>query len=183
MDHLKRFFDAQVRQAFGQLGIADKPILDHVTNVLATFARADQLYRMRTVQGGHVDSIVAMLSELGPPEGSRSRVQRERDTRQYIGDYALFMSGIFRTYVERGGFLQYYLSEGSRSYRTVSELDLALYRTGFFVFKELSDRFELYSGALDYLRKSRFMPGPQEDSFADFLRQVDGWIRVGMSEN
>ena len=41
------------------------------------------------------------------------------------------MSGLFRSYVSRGGYLDYYLEEGRRAYWAVSELDLSLYRTGF----------------------------------------------------
>ena len=33
------------------------------------------------------------------------------------------MSGLFRRFVERGGYLNYYLEEGARSYRAVSMLD------------------------------------------------------------
>ena len=85
------------------------------------------------------------------------RIQGERELRKYVGDYTLFMSGLFRRYVERGGYLGYYLEEGARSYRTVSELDVSLYNPGFLVFEELSKRFEHYSGALDFMRKCYFI--------------------------
>ncbi|MEK7783419.1 MAG: hypothetical protein AAB279_05780, partial [Candidatus Binatota bacterium] len=103
--------------------------------------------------------------------------------RKYLGDYTLFMSGIFRSYVEGKGFLDYYLEEGRRSYWTVSELDLSLYRTGFILFQELSNKFEYYSGALDYMRKAYFAAEPGEDPFAGFLRQIEGWINVNLKEN
>lgn len=184
VDHLKRFFNGLVRRAFGQLGILDTPIVEHVTTVLATFARADRLYRLESSAGRHIDSIVAMRDEFeGSAALSPGGVQRKRDLSQYMGDYALFMSGMFRAHVERGGFLDYYLSEGSRSYRDVSALDLALYRSRYFVFEELANRFELYSGALDYLRKAGFTPAEQENVFAGFTRHIDGWIRVGISRN
>lgn len=183
MNHLLRFFKAQVLRAFGQLGITDTPIIDHVSSVLATFARSDHLYRMRSPEGKSIDSVVAMLREIEAGGLARTRSQRERDLRQYIGDYALFMSGIFRPHVERGGYLNYYLDQGRRSYHAVSALDLARFQAGFLLFQELAERFEMYSGALDYLRKSQFAPLAGEDPVADFLRQVDGWIRVGISDN
>ena len=93
------------------------------------------------------------------------------------------MSGIFRSHVEGRGCLQYYITEGSRSYWTVSELDLSLYRTGFILFQELSKKFEYYSGALDYTRKAYFAAEPGEDPFAGFVRQVEGWMKVNLSEN
>ncbi|MGH7905901.1 MAG: hypothetical protein ACREP6_04675, partial [Candidatus Binataceae bacterium] len=97
--------------------------------------------------------------------------------------YTLFMSGIFRKHVERGGHLHYYLDEGSRSYRKVSVLDAALYRPGFLVFEELSNRFEYYSGALDYMGKCFFAPEPNQDPFAGFFQQIEGWVRLGLSDN
>jgi hypothetical protein len=93
------------------------------------------------------------------------------------------MSGIFRTYVEKSGVLDYYLKEGQRSYWKVSELDLSLYRAGFLLFQELSKNFEYYSGALDYMRKAHFASQPGEDPFGQFLKQVEGWIKVGLSNN
>ena len=93
------------------------------------------------------------------------------------------MSGLFRSYSEKTGVLDYYFQEGSRSYWKVSELDLALYQTGFLLFQELSKNFEYYSGALDYMRKACFAAGPGEDPFGQFLHQVEGWIKVNLSEN
>jgi len=151
--------------------------------MLAGFARSEELYRIRSSEDRWIDSVVQMMEQTRPIQRTRSQIERERDLRKYIGDYALFMSGIFRPHVEKGGFLDYYFHEGSRSYRTVSDLDLALYRTGFLVFRELSEKFELYSGALDFLRKSRFAPFAKEDMFGDFLRQIDRSIQRGSSNN
>jgi len=65
----------------------------------------------------------------------------------------------------------------------VSELDVSLYNPGFLMFEELSKDFENYSGALDYMRKCYFAPAPNEDPFAGFLRQIQGWVRYGLSDN
>ena len=82
-----------------------------------------------------MDSVVEILSEQPSTPVDETQLLKERSLRKYLGDYALFMSGIFRSYVEGRGFLNYYIEEGSRSYWTVSELDLSLYRTGFILFK------------------------------------------------
>jgi hypothetical protein len=93
------------------------------------------------------------------------------------------MSGLFRTHVERGGYLNYYLEEGKRAYLAVSELDVSLYRPGFLIFEELSKGFENYSGALDYMRKFFFAPAANENPFGDFIKQIEGWVRVSLSGN
>ena len=182
-DCMKEFFGALVRRAFWELGLGERPIIDYVSAVLSTFARSDHLYRLRSLEGKRIDSVVDMLGQPVNGPAGRSRIEWERDLRQYIGDYTLFMSGLFRTHVSHGGYLDYYMEEGRRAYWTVSELDLSLYRTGFLLFQELSKKFEFYSGALDYLRKAYFAPCAGEDPFADFLRQIDGWRRRSLADN
>ncbi|MBI4488038.1 MAG: hypothetical protein HY694_03045 [Deltaproteobacteria bacterium] len=182
-DRLHRFFLSLTRQSFWQLGINDATVAQYVAEVLTAFARADNLYRVRSRTGKKLDSVVEILVENRPETVRESRLLRERALRKYLGDYTLFMSGIFRSYVEGNGFLDYYLQEGRRSYWTVSELDLSLYRTGFILFQELSKKFEYYSGALDYMRKAYFAPEPGEDPFAGFLKQIEGWMKVNLTEN
>jgi len=53
-----------------------------------------------------------VATSLGVPRAPRARAPDDR----YVGDYALFMSGLFRPFVERGGYLGYYLDEGARAY-------------------------------------------------------------------
>ena len=182
-DRLHDFFSNVIRQSFWQLGINDATVVGYVADVLTDFAKSDNLYRMRASGGRKVESVVEMLADRSSEAADESQILRERSVRKYVGDYALFMSGIFRSYVEGRGYLQYYISEGSRSYWTLSELDLSLYRTGFILFQELSKKFEYYSGALDYTRKAYFAPEPGEDPFAGFLRQVEGWMKVNLTEN
>ena len=182
-NRLQKFFLKVVRQSFWQLGIYDATVAGYVADVLAGFARSDNLYRFRSRRGRKVDSVVEMLARHSDSSADESGVLRERSLRKYAGDYALFMSGMFRQHVEGIGSLEYYIREGSRSYWTVSELDLSLYRTGYILYQELSKKFEYYSGALDYTRKAYFIPAPGEDPFAGFVRQVEGWMKVNTSEN
>jgi hypothetical protein len=183
-DRMKAFFFECARKSFWELGLNDKAVIEYVANVLTAFAHTDHLYRLRAPSGRRLDSVVEMLSAHGPASPTpQLPVQREREIRKYVGDYTLFMSGLFRTYIEKTGVLDYYLQEGRRSYWKVSELDLALYHTGFLLFQELSKNFEYYSGALDYMRKAYFAPAAGENPFDQFLRQVEGWIKVKLSDN
>ncbi len=180
---LQGFFLNVVRQSFWQLGINDATVASYVADVLTEFARSDNLFRVRGRGGRKVDSIVEMLAPGADEPAGQDAILTERSRRKYVGDYALFMSGIFRNYINRKGCLSYYIEEGSRSYWTVSELDVSLYRTGFILFQELSKKFEYYSGALDYARKAYFATEPGEDPFAGFLRQVEGWAKVNIMPN
>jgi len=179
---LKEFFLWMTRRSFGQLGVGDSQITDDIASMLADFSRADRWLMIRDAEGRRLSSVVDMLvAQLGPD--SPGRVTGERAVRKHIGDYTLFMSGLFRGFVERGGYLDYYLEEGKRSYRAVSELDVSLYRPGFLMFEELSEGFENYAGALDFMRKCYFAPSNSQDAFAGFLKQIEGWMRINLSDN
>ncbi|HEY7317427.1 MAG TPA: hypothetical protein VIE89_07615 [Candidatus Binatia bacterium] len=180
---LHGFFHDVIRKSFRQLGIYDSTVTRYMADVLTDFAKSENLYRIRSRKGKRMESMVEILAEQPSTPVDETQLLRERSLRKYLGDYALFMSGIFRSYVEGRGFLNYYIEEGSRSYWTVSELDLSLYRTGFILFQELSKKFEYYSGALDYTRKAYFATEPGEDPFAGFLRQIEGWMKVNLTEN
>jgi hypothetical protein len=182
-ERLNKYFLNVTRQSFWQLGINDATVAEYVAEVLTDFARADRLYQIRSRKGKRLDSVVEVLAQTGPLTNGERSLLRERALRKYLGDYTLFMTGIFRSYVEGKDVLEYYLQEGRKSYWTVSELDLSLYRTGFMLFQELSRKFEYYSGALDYMRKAYFAPEPGEDPFAGFLKQVEGWIKVNLVDN
>jgi hypothetical protein len=182
-NRLQKFFLKMVRQSFWQLGIYDATVAEYVADVLAEFARSDNLYKYRNRRGRKVDSMVEMLAYESVSAGDEKDVLRQRSLRKYAGDYALFMSGMFRQHVEGIGSLEYYIQEGSRSYWTVSELDLSLYRTGYILYQELSKKFEYYSGALDYTRKAYFTAAPGDDPFAGFVRQIEGWMKVNTTEN
>ena len=180
-DRLRPFFLRLAQRAFSDLGLFDDRVVDYVADLLADFTRAEHLYRVRSAAGRRIDSVVEILSRSRA--GAQDDALRERALRKYLGDYALFMSGLFRKHVERTGVLGYYLEEGRQSYWKVSELDLTFYRAGFLLFQDLSRNFEYYSGALDYMRQAHFAPRPGDDPFGEFLKQIDGWIKVELSNN
>lgn len=180
---LHEFFLTMARRSFAELGVGDAEVVGYVAGLMTEFTRADRLYAVRHGRGT-TDSVVEMRVATSERPQSARAVAQARERRKYVADYALFMSGLFRTHVERRGALSYYMEEGQRSYWAVSEFDLSLYRTGFLFFQQLSRNFEFYSGALDYMRKAYFAPqSGAESPFATFLRQVEGWITDGLSDN
>lgn len=176
--HLHEFFLNTTQQTFHELGVGDEAVIGYVAAVLTQFARSDRLYALRTARGRAIDGVGEMRRAAAQPN-----VIRARAAQKYVGDYALFMTGLFRTHIESRGALGYYVEEGQRSYRKVSELDLTLFRTGFLFFEQLAKNFEDYSGALDYMRKAYFAPETGKSPFAEFLRRVEGWITSGLSDN
>jgi hypothetical protein len=146
--------------------VGDQTVSAYLADVLVEFARSDRLYRIGAPTGRRLTSVVEMLSS----ERALPGWEEERAFRRYLGDYTLFMSGLFRPFVEREGYLGWYLSEGARAYSRVANLGGT--RGDRMLYEELSTRFEHYSGALDYLRKVRFpgLSGP--DPIGAFLREI-----------
>ena len=180
---LREFFHAMARRTFTELGVGDDAVVGYVAALLTEFSRSDRLYAMRAEHGVTASVVQMRAASYEAPHDERSLV-RTHAMHKYVADYALFMSGLFRTHVEQCGALDYYLEEGQRAYWAVSELDLARYRTAFLLFQQLSKNFEHYSAALDYMRKAYFAPqSGTESPFATFLREVEGWITTGMSTN
>lgn len=77
---------------------------------------------------------------------------RERELRRHIGDYTLFMTGLFRERVERLSIPGSYIREGQRSYR-----------------------FEGYVSALNYMRKVYVRPEHGTPDLPFFRRLVTKW--------
>ena len=172
---LRSFFDRLVTASFGALGLSDRAIMDYATDLLARFARTDQLYRIRDAQRRPIETIAEMLLELGrqmEPEVGYA-YDRDVEIRRHCGDYALFMSGTFRAFVERHSSLDHYLAEGQQAYQSVAELKEFTLAPDARLFRALSADFEHLSGALDYMRKVYMRPELHGGSYRDLIRKMD----------
>lgn len=156
---LARFFDRATRQTFGDLALDDPPAARYLTDLLTRFARTDALRAANLVAGARLDTVADALLHLERSwqwESPGFDPFRERAIRRHIGDYTLFMTGLFRDHVERVASVGYYLGEGRRAYRFLAETT----RTGgdleAALFRRLAERFEQYAGALSYMRKVYF---------------------------
>src|SRR3989442_15818113 len=111
-----------------------------------------------------------MLIEAGTAwDGSYFQPEHEVTVSQHIGDFTLFMTGIFRERVERTASVGYYVVQGKRAYHFVSEHGRATSHAGAAapapLFRRLADRFERYAGALDYTRRVYFVDHPEHPFF------------------
>lgn len=170
---LPRFFEGVTRQAFGDLAIDDTPAVRYLADLLTRFARAEALRTVRELPAQRLDTVADSLLavqrawEWPAPDFNPSA---ERALRRQIGDYTLFMIGIFRDHVDRLAVTDYYEHEGRRAYRFVSEVARAQDEADAPLYRRLSECFELYAGALSYARKiyfraDRLPPGAWPDSF------------------
>jgi hypothetical protein len=159
---LPRFFESVTRQAFGDLAIDDAPALRYVTELLTRFVRTEALRTLRELPGQRLDTVADSLLAIQhawDPEGPGFNPGAERVLRRQIGDYTLFMTGIFRDYVDRLSVTGYYAHEGSHAYRFVAEMARAGAEADAPLYRRLADHFEMYAGALTYARKVYFRAG------------------------
>jgi len=160
---LRRFFDRAIRASFRDLALDDPPAADYLADLLTRFARTEQLYPAG-VAVPRLETVVDMLLEiqaawLGP--GGAFFPEREVEVRRHIGDYTLFMLGIFPERVERIASTSYYIAQGKRAYHFVSEHARASARALAPAYRRLAEHFELYAGALDYARRVHFTDAPR----------------------
>lgn len=169
MAELRRFFDRAIRASFQDLALRDDPATGYLADLLTRFARTDQLYpRGRSVP--RLETVVDMLLDaqaVWQEATPHWEPEHEVTIQRHIGDYTLFMTGIFPEHVERTASAGYYILRGKRAYRFVWEHDRASTagRSTAPVFRMLAERFESYARALDYARRVYFSDHPERPFF------------------
>ena len=170
-NRLNEFFSWATRRTFWDLNFRDKKVTDYISTLLTDFARTENLYRIRNQKGRRLESVVEMLLEVQEIASTDAPLVREREIRKHLGDYVLFMTGIFKEYTDRLSLTSYYLDEGMRAYWSVSEIDHARYHPDAVLFRELANKFEFCVGGLNYLR-TLFFREEGGDPFERFCNQL-----------
>jgi hypothetical protein len=175
---LKRFFDRLVRRSLEDLRMGGDPAADYLAGLLARFARTDQLYALRGAAGRPLESVVEMLLEVQRSwefDQPHFNPFRERDVRQHIGDYTLFMTGLFREHVDRRASTGFYVREGKRAYQVVADFQRSALKPDARLFLALADRFEGYASALQYLKRAYLRPPDAPAELQPVLRLLREW--------
>lgn len=156
---LRRFFDRAIRASFADLAVRDDPAGSYLADLLTRFARTENLFpRGRAML--RLETVADMLLEIqGAWREATFEPEREVAVRRHIGDFTLFMTGIFRERVDRTASSPYYIDEGKRAYRFVSEHARAA-ASGGPPYRRLAERFESYARVLDYARRVHFHAAP-----------------------
>ncbi|MCW5977242.1 MAG: hypothetical protein KIT09_04155 [Bryobacteraceae bacterium] len=165
---LRRLFAGLVeRRLFQDAQLSDTQAVTYIAELLAEFTHVRKLYRIRNARGQRLQDVGEMLIESNPLLEGRS-FDYERAVRKHIGDYTLFLSGLFPEYVAslpRRGLrldaLVDYVKAGKESYRIVAAFDQFEYRFEAPLFRRLSDSFELCVYGLNLVKTDleRFQQG------------------------
>lgn len=136
------YFYILVRHVLRHSGIEDRSVADYVAEVLAEFSRVERLQCRSPGQRQPLEYFVDLMAALQTADESTTFL-----IRAYIGNHALFMTGIFperiRHRVERRGApgLCYYENLGRENYRLASDHRLARKHNLTGIFTTLSEQF------------------------------------------
>ncbi len=146
---LEPFFQQMVRNSYtGKLGMNDTVITEYVARLLCEFSESDKLYRVRDEHGHPIVSLEEMIQASDPIHGTAPSFDAERAVRKYIGDYALFVSGMYPESMDpwrrRHGQQNFedLVRVGKESYYIVSQFDLEEYADEAPLFRRLSGWFD-----------------------------------------
>jgi hypothetical protein len=147
---LEPFFQQVVRNSYeGKLGLHDPEVTGYVAHLLCEFSDARNLYKVHDESGKPIDELDVMVLASDPVNGSAPSFDAERALRKYIGDYALFVGGMYPEATGPGRkrrhhkpTLEELIRAGKESYYIVSQFDLFEYAQEAPLFARLSDGFE-----------------------------------------
>ena len=153
-------FYVLVRQALLEGGIDDENTSDYVASMLVSFGRAGRAYRISGEDDSEFHYLTDMISELRSADGRRRFLLRV-----HMGDFALWMSGLFPDYLEartrRKGAppISYFEELGATGYRGASE-SLEAGELGMdTVLRDVANQFSAVRTALNRISDRHFWPG------------------------
>ncbi len=158
---LEPFFQQAVRNSYeGKLGLHDPDVTSYVAHLLCEFCDADKLFAMRDETGRPIEELEEMVRAADPVNGSAASFDQERALRKHIGDYSLFVAGMYpeitgsnRRVRKHYPSLEELIHAGKESYFIVSQFNLFEYEHEAPLFARLSDRFERWLLGLTLVRE------------------------------
>jgi hypothetical protein len=120
------FVYALLRRLLLEIGIDDRSLTDYCASLVLAFGRGDRAYRIGDHDESRHEYLVDLLAEADRAEG-----ERQFRVRVHLGDFSLWLAGIFPDYIaarraRKGGpDLPYYEALGSSGFRMASDHELA----------------------------------------------------------
>jgi hypothetical protein len=159
---LRQLFSALTERNFTEaLGWPDFNVTDYLANLLVEFVHIDRLHCIQNQQGKTVETVVELLFESEAHDDTDSS-EREREVHRHIGDFTLFIAGLFPeylSYLKSGGMIYHkdhlvdYMKAGKRSYSIVAASQPGEANEQPALFQKLSSNFELCVTGLGFVRE------------------------------
>jgi hypothetical protein len=160
-----------VRHALQSVGETDRSIADYVSSILIHFGTRDRAHRVSEADDEVYDTLTALLEDVDGPD-----VRRNFLVRQHLGNYALWLSGLYPDWIEqrrwrRGGpDLDYYEELGRRGFQLAADHRFAHENGLDALFREVSERFAVLRVALNGVSDQLLFPNV--NSPERLMRQV-----------
>lgn len=166
-----------MRYALTRLGERDRSLADYLASLFMEFGNRDRAHRVSRWDDETYDTLAGLLGEINTSDPKRSFL-----VRTHLGNYALWLSGVFPDHIEerrwqRGGpTLDYYESMGRRGYSLAASHTLAR-ETGVSDFYALAaERFRVMRIALTSVSDALLFP--DNNSPTSLIRRVEDEFRL-----
>lgn len=153
------FAYVMIRHALRRAGEGDRGLADYVSAVVLHFGFRDRAYRISEHDDEVYEALVQLCEDLDDPDARRSF-----HVRTHLGNYALWMSGIFPDYIEQrrwrkgGPDLEYYEEMGRRGFQLAADHRLAEAHGLSALYATAAERFGVLRTALNAVSDALFFP-------------------------
>lgn len=146
---VKGLFRTLAERGLVQADLRDQDLLVYLADLLVDFIFVENLYRMRDGDGRRLEYLVDMLRQAVD-----SDLPEKKAYYQHIGDYSLFILGMFPESLSRSRrtvSAAYYADTGRTSYQAAG--DLAGHWRQTMVFRKLAEKYERCVVSLNWVRE------------------------------
>ena len=160
-----------IREALRQAGENDRGMADYVSSLVIHFGFRDRAHRISLADDEIYEALSQLFEDVNDPDARRSFLVRTQ-----LGNYALWLSGIFPDHIEqrrwrRGGpDLEYYEEMGRRGFQLAADHRLAEEHGLATLYATAAERFGILRSALNAVSDSLFFPAVQSPE--RLMRQV-----------
>jgi hypothetical protein len=165
-----------VRHALRNVGENDRALADYVAAILLHFGIRGRAERISDSDDERYDTLASLVRALDDPDARRNFL-----VRQHLGNYALWVSGLFPDMIEhrrwrRGGpDLDYYEDLGRRGFQLAADHRLARENGLSELFHDAAERFGALRMALNGVSDSLLFPNHHSPD--RLMRQVRDEVR------
>lgn len=169
-----------LRNALRTLGEQDRLMADYLASLVLKFGDGGRAMRVADVDDEIYSTLAQLLAEVNSPDHRRAFL-----VRSHLGNYALWLSGLFPDHIEyrrwrRGGPpIDYYETLGRRGFELAAEHGLAPEYGVQALYASAAERFELLRHALNGISDQLLFP--HRHSPERLLRQVRSSMRLRWS--
>jgi hypothetical protein len=156
---LRLFAYVMIRHALRNTGEDDRGIADYVTSIVVHFALSGNAERVSLTDDEIYSTLAELVEDVDDPDVRRSFL-----VRSHLGNYALWLSGLFPDYIEhrrwrRGGpALDYNEELGPHGFQLAPDNRLAEQFGLYLLYSTAAERFGVLRSALNSVSDSLLFP-------------------------